>query len=327
MATHSDITDGEIDVDSPLTTSLATKWRDNLIAQQEGDATAPGQSVKGLLIGGSGRTTDPGAVPTGGGEHSYAALTDTTGASIGYITVIRVTGDVDLSGSTITVDRNDLSAAHTTLARNIRSIVAEAGLNAAGVDTVGDPYGTLPNLERYAMPALAAAGNGGNTYISSTYAGGGGSAYGAGGDPSGSSGSSGTAAGGEAGGSLVILCDGDVDISNATITATGGAGATDSSAAGGGGGGGSVYIVAGGTLTISSVTIDCDGGAGGNAATDGGGGGGGFIYLAGTTVTGTATDLSVAGGSGPGGATDGAAGLATTETLTLDLIRAINEYR
>jgi hypothetical protein len=36
VATYSAITNGEIDPDSPLTTSLATKWRDNPISAQKG---------------------------------------------------------------------------------------------------------------------------------------------------------------------------------------------------------------------------------------------------------------------------------------------------
>lgn len=41
MATYTAITDAEIDQDSPITQTLMTKYRDNLIAVFEGDASAP----------------------------------------------------------------------------------------------------------------------------------------------------------------------------------------------------------------------------------------------------------------------------------------------
>jgi hypothetical protein len=41
MTTYTAITNAEIDQDSPLTETLATKYRDNLLAVLEGDATAP----------------------------------------------------------------------------------------------------------------------------------------------------------------------------------------------------------------------------------------------------------------------------------------------
>jgi hypothetical protein len=41
MATYTAITDAEIDQDSPITQTLMTKYRDNLTAVIEGDASAP----------------------------------------------------------------------------------------------------------------------------------------------------------------------------------------------------------------------------------------------------------------------------------------------
>lgn len=51
MTTYSAIADNEIDVDSPATTGLFTKLRDNPLAIQEGDATAPiVQKAKGANL-------------------------------------------------------------------------------------------------------------------------------------------------------------------------------------------------------------------------------------------------------------------------------------
>jgi len=41
MTTYTAIANSEIDAESPITTGLMTKLRDNLLAVQEGDATAP----------------------------------------------------------------------------------------------------------------------------------------------------------------------------------------------------------------------------------------------------------------------------------------------
>ena len=48
MATYTAITDAEIDQDSPITQTLMTKYRDNLIATTEGAAGAP-RIVRGAL--------------------------------------------------------------------------------------------------------------------------------------------------------------------------------------------------------------------------------------------------------------------------------------
>jgi hypothetical protein len=41
MSTYTAIADAEIDVDSPVTQILLTKYRENMLAIQQGDATAP----------------------------------------------------------------------------------------------------------------------------------------------------------------------------------------------------------------------------------------------------------------------------------------------
>lgn len=322
MTTYSTISDTEIDVNSPITTSLTTKYRNNLTAVLEGDSTSPGLQLNGLQIGGSGRDADPAAIPTNGGIHTLAGLTDNTGGSIASVTIIMVKGDVDLSGATITVPTADVANSETDrllldLCRGVRAENGELGQSSAG--TGGTGLDSVPYIIRYPRPTIG--GEGGGTVISGS--GGGGAGYGDGGNGSGTS--SGSAAGGSGGGSLVLLVEGDCDLSSCTITANGATGGTNSSAAGGGGGGGTIKVFCTGTLTLTSAVITANGGAGGNNTSDGGGGGGGIVYLAGVTVTGSGT-LTANGGSGPGSATDGSAGLATSATLTIAQIRDIMHY-
>jgi hypothetical protein len=105
MATYTAITDAEIDQDSPITQTLMTKYRDNLIAVTEGDASAPKiayPAISDALTGVSGR---------GVGSYTVAwyavngSLTDNTYVSIAVGTEVAGTSlrspvSVDASGST-----------------------------------------------------------------------------------------------------------------------------------------------------------------------------------------------------------------------------------
>ena len=54
MTTYTAITDAEIDQDSPITQTLMTKYRDNLIAVLEGDPSAPSilDNIANTSVGG-----------------------------------------------------------------------------------------------------------------------------------------------------------------------------------------------------------------------------------------------------------------------------------
>jgi len=66
LTTYSAITDSEVDPESPITTSLVTKLRDNPLAIQEGDSTAPKVArFSGLIyLGASGQSIPHNALTT-----------------------------------------------------------------------------------------------------------------------------------------------------------------------------------------------------------------------------------------------------------------------
>ena len=49
MSTYTAIADAEIDVDSPVTQVLLTKYRENMLAIQQGDATAPKVALPAIV--------------------------------------------------------------------------------------------------------------------------------------------------------------------------------------------------------------------------------------------------------------------------------------
>ena len=49
MSTYTAIADAEIDVDSPVTQILLTKYRENMLAIQQGDATAPKVALPAIV--------------------------------------------------------------------------------------------------------------------------------------------------------------------------------------------------------------------------------------------------------------------------------------
>lgn len=111
------------------------------------------------------------------------------------------------------------------------------------------------------------------------------------------------------GGCLVLLVDGNLDLTGGTITADGapGTAAVGAGFAGvGGGGGGTVIIVCTGTIT--GGTINARGGAGGTSTfASGGGGGGGLVLLVAPSFSGARTAV-VTGGTSPATANTGVAG-------------------
>lgn len=72
MTTYTTIPDGDIDQDSPVTQPLMTALRDNPIAIQEGDATAPN-----LLLGVAAKSA-------AGGIGTYVFAKSTTASDVGY---------------------------------------------------------------------------------------------------------------------------------------------------------------------------------------------------------------------------------------------------
>ena len=145
------------------------------------------------------------------------------------------------------------------------------------------------------------------------------SSQGGAGGGSGSTGAGGTSGaggdGGNGGGSIIFVIGGDLNVTGATITATGGNGSNGGNGSvyggggggGGGGAGGNIWIMYRGTLT-SSVTPTLTAGSAGTGGTtidsarDGGGGAGG-ASMASNGSAGSAGGAPGNGGAGGAGAT------------------------
>jgi hypothetical protein len=102
MTTYTAITDAEIDQDSPLTETLATKWRDNPIAITEGAAGAP-RIVAGALDIGTGSasgTSVGGGTVVVGLSSNYSFIPNASVSGPGGVFNGLVTGSsVSFSGS------------------------------------------------------------------------------------------------------------------------------------------------------------------------------------------------------------------------------------
>ena len=118
----------------------------------------------------------------------------------------------------------------------------------------------------------------------------------------GSGGGFGKSPGGYGGGTLTVLCQGDIQ-NNGTINALG---VSASSTGGGGGGGGGIIILASKSQVINAGTISVSGGNGGSSTTisgPGGGGGGGLVHLVSTAAPSEGT-ITVTGGAAGSNATE-----------------------
>lgn len=160
MATYTAITDAEIDQDSPITQTLMTKYRDNLTATVEGDASAPkivadamSGSVAGETLlfgtGGTGQVFGGGVVWAA----QFRATTSCTvrvrgqfrrvGDPVSVDFIIRKNGSTVLSQSTTSESYQTSSAVDISLVAGDLILVSGNG-NAGG--TPNNPQQSFINM-------------------------------------------------------------------------------------------------------------------------------------------------------------------------------------
>lgn len=327
MTTWTDIPDADIEPDKPIKSSTAFAFRNNVIALAEGDPTAPSINPSVLLIGGKGGDgplDDVAPAISQVGYYEFEGMTLSAPRSLPVASIIRINvpeGDTATLDDVLTVP----CLSRTVATHDQQRIEAEDFLGAlAGADGV-DAGGT--------------AGGGGSVGAGGTTTGGG--AGGTAKTPASMSrawvtrrpmlgGNGGLRSGGSAGlewgpggGSLILIVEGDLDLTGGEIIADGGH--TNDSGGGanqpGGGGGGSILIICTGIITGGTFRAR-GGNANSGGAGIGGGGGGGWIQLVATAYAGTQTG-TVTAGTTNGGGTAATAGLYTRTTLTRDQIRTL----
>ncbi len=300
MTTYNEILDSEIDPESPITTSLMFRLRDNLLAVIQADPSAPTISPSAFDPGGSaidGALTDASTL-TKPGFYDALSLVITNPVTWPWATIMRVNGNATID-DVLTMDYYDSAPVSRKLLEALLGCEAAQGAGNGGGGTHGDGGGAsgangiglgLGNLSRpWALrrPAVGAPATGGTAY---------------------------------GGGCLIILVDGNLLMTSGTIKANGGhnSGAFVNHD---GGGGGCIIVVCTGTIT--NGTYEAKGGDGGGGFANQGGGGGTVILVA-TAFAGSRT-LTVDGGSGVGGfgGVDGAVGYAEEVTLTKAQILAL----
>jgi hypothetical protein len=301
MTAWTTLTDASLSIGKPLTYLIARAFRDNVLALAEGAAGAPAIAPGAIGIGGSGvdGSMGNGFSFSGPGFYDFTDITLSTSKTFPYYSVIRSQGNVTIS-STITID-NPVAAeflANTStfptdlfaLSRGPSGSTAGYGSAGAGGNGTGGHTGGVANplvtcryFQRQSLKAIF----GGATSFGSYFG----------------------------GGALILIADGNVTLTGATISANGQNGSVNA----GGAGGGSIIIISSGTIT--GGTLNCVGGNG-NTGGGTGGGGGGLVGRYAPTVTGGT--VSVAGGAGNGAGNPGSAGINSTLTgLTPGQIRTL----
>lgn len=300
MPSYATIANSEIDPESPITTGLMTKLRDNLLAVITADATAPSISMAAFDPGGS---QLDGAIA---GDLADPGLYDSTGVTIAaahawsFATIVRVHGNVTISDILTIAAQDGTSDLYQAMA--LMGVAAQKGENYGGVS------GAYPDG-----------------------AGGGGGVHGDGGRGNNNSGAAalkgvGMLAGSSSrawpfrrpllgaiggsdvsvskgGGSVIFLVDGNFNATGGTIKANGS----------NGGGGGSIIVMC--TGQISGGTYEAKGANGGGGGRGRGGGGGGYVALIATSY-GNARTKTVTAGAGDSNCGNGVAGFSSETTLT-----------
>lgn len=309
-----DVPDVRLASGKPVRASDVRFIRDDITALAQGLAGAPAILRTAIAASGSGLDDawDDGTSLTGDGFYEPETIEWTAPRTLPSILVARVNGDVTVSAA-LTVPPPSVAERVTGVAR------MRATLCANGEDATGTSGGG----------AGAGAGAGGH---------GGGTGHGAGGTGDGTSyhtflamnpqlgGNSGnsTVSGSPiatprlGGGALILIIDGDLDMTGGTINVNGAAG--DVAGEISGAGGGTLIIIC--TGDIKAGAYNAKGGDGDTAT--GAGGGGGKITLVASSFSGSRSH-SVAGGGTDGGATStsGSAGSYEEITLTTGQIRAL----
>lgn len=309
MTTYIPILNSEIDPESPVTESLAQRWRDNPIAIAEGDSAAPRINPGAISVGGKGAdgVFDNSTTITGGpGFYEFTTIARSANIVLPVCTIMRIAGNSVWSGVVTVPHLSDgLPTASGSQGINEEKDKCEAlgaifGVDATANSVGGGSYGAdgtwagdagfgsrgrKIDVNRYWSTRKPLIGGRGGSYSGAAFKGG--------------------------GGALVLLVEGDLDLSSCTISADG---QTGDASNGGGSGGGSIIVIA--TGTIKNGTFSARGGAGGGS---GNGGGGGVIQLICSGFLGSQT-ISVAGGAG---GSAGESGFALSSTVTADQIRTI----
>lgn len=296
-------------VKKPIDFELMAALYNNPLAIAEGATGAPRINRRAITPGGSeidGVIDNASVMPTLPGFYEWDSLTLTTPKTLPCATIIRIDSNVVLS-TTLTVSAVDAAnrAALETYFRAVSGTAGVAGGNntgtggggsvgagGAGTHTAGGAGKAIAGLRRTWLNFLPILGGNGGTANGVTVNG---------------------------GGSIILMINGNLDMSGGGVINAKGADGFDGGTVGpGGGGGGSIIVVCNGTIT--GGTFNADGGGGGDSNTErGGGGGGGYVALIAAAFAGVQTKTAAGGaplgGGGGGGALSGSAGTVETETL------------
>lgn len=120
MATYTAITDAEIDQDSPITQTLMTKYRDNLIAVIEGDASAPAIEYEAIATAVTG-------VPARG-LGSYVAAYYAVSGTLTDGTYVSIAVGTTISGSSLRVATSATASGATRYRPPFEALVTESSL-------------------------------------------------------------------------------------------------------------------------------------------------------------------------------------------------------
>jgi len=293
MTTYTAITAGEIDVDSPITTGLMTKIRDNPIAITEGASGAPriqsgalerynSFNYADLGDGSLGASTISADTNIDAGIYNYTNLTINSTYTLTLTTnvvgplIIRCTGTLTVSGTILcknmitggnrcqgAIGGGGGSANSSNFGDSSNDTEFESGVS--GGKDLSDPTEDGTNVPSEVVEAAILSGRlfcggsrGGDCYDVATYP---------------------TAVGANGGGMCIIIADSVVINSGGKIDCSGDDGGTSGSFIGGGGGGGGIALVFYSSSLTNNGTIDVTGGAlgaGANQWHEGGAGGNGY---------------------------------------------------
>ncbi len=312
MTTYSAITSGQKDAESYIDTVLAGQWADNLLAIQEGDATAPKIQNKALAGG-----VNIGLGFLNLGDESDGAITH---SSTGNIT----NGIYQCTNFTI-----NTSVTMTLLSSNKPLVILCTGtctitgtINANSKGATGGTGGSISNGSNGSAGVFGGSGGGGGG-ATSFVGGAGGDAT----DTSGGAGGSTIDGNGSVGTTLNTMINkyltayGPSPVWTANGGSGGGGGASDTGTSGGAGGkgGGSVIIIADTINFTGAVNANGgNGGVSGGLEGDGGGGAGGLILMVAKTWSADTGSRTVTAGIGgtSGGGNGAAGGTGTVKTIT-----------
>jgi len=340
MVAYTEIPDTDVDPESPLTTTLFTRLRDNPKAIAEGSSGAPRVSSKA-------QDNNANNFFTNFGDGSDGALIYTTNAlSPGIYNATTITfnsGDVTLTGNGPLILR-----ATTSITINDGAAINLDGMGGKGGDGSGtyssegmgiDTYPTY-NLsdsvrQKIDPPIIVGGGGGGGGASYYEFYDGyvGGTAWGATAGGAGVFADRFTAAGYGKDGTAQSSANINDLLSIGYMPSLGGAGGGCGGGVGyagnnndGGDGGGLLIMIAPSITMASGASISADGVNGGNSAVSGyggsGGGGGGVILIIGIDIADSGITTSVAGGTGGTGYAgyiqggDGGAGVVKTQTIS-----------